>query len=725
MPTKPATAAALQTAVLQQKAGRLEDALKVYQRILRTEPRNADALQMMGLIYLDQGLPEKGFQLLRRAASYAPNSSSALNNLGVELCRAGRQAEALPIFDKLLALDGASVQTRYNRLRALRDMQRDEEALAAAEQLLALDPARARALGAKGALLAAMGRSEDALAAYEAALAVGPGSSAQQAELLFARGTVLEALGRLAAAGLSFEQSLNLRPDDAQCLLRLGSVLFAQHRLDAALEVYGLAAGQPDVAVAALNHKAAVLLELGHLAEARDAFASLIELAPGFDYAAGQLLYAQLGLCNWTGYEAATLDIRRRTLRGERAALPLCVLAHEPSPAVQLRCAQTLVAHRFAPVLAAPAATARGSGRIHIAYVSADFRNHAVCFLMAGVFEQHDRARFEVTAISFGKPEASDYGRRVHAAFDHFIDASDMSDAETAETARSMGIDIAIDLMGHTAGCRPGLLARRVAPIQVNYLGYPGSFGADYIDAIIADHIVIPPGFEAFYSERVVRLPGCFQANDDRRQVGPMPDREEAGLPPQGLVFCCFSGLHKLTPDLFAAFMRIIAAVPGSVLWLAAGGNAAAQANLRCAAVGLDIDPARLRFASALPYPDHLARLRLADLALDTYPFNGGATASDALWSGVPLVSLMGESFASRMGGSLLNALGLTELAARDMAEFERIAVGLACDAARLAAVKARLAAAARASTLFQTGPFCRALEAALASLPARLRSHG
>ena len=280
-----------------------------------------------------------------------------------------------------------------------------------------------------------------------------------------------------------------------------------------------------------------------------------------------------------------------------------------------------------------------------------------------------------------------------------------------------MGIDIAVDLTGHTAGCRPGLLARRIAPVQVNYLGYPGSFGADYVDAIIADETVIPPGYEAFYSERVIRLPGCFQANDDRRRAGATPSREAAGLPPAGLVFCCFSGLHKLTPGLFAAFMRILGAVPGSVLWLEAGGNGAAQTNLRGAAMGLNIDPARLRFASALPYPDHLARLRRADLALDTFPFNGGTTASDALWSGVPLVSLMGESFASRMGSSLLNALGLGELVARDVAEFERIAVSLACDAARLAALKARLALAARMGPLFQTASLCRALETALASL--------
>ncbi len=730
MAAKPATSAALQAAVLHQQAGRLDEARKIYQRVLRTEPRNADALQMLGLVWLDQGMADKGFQLLRRAASYAPKSASALNNLAVELCRAGQQAEALPYFDRLIALDGASIEARYNRLRALSDLQRDAEALEAADELVAIDPAKPRAQHSRGKLLQSLGRESEALAAYEAALAAGSTPLPLRADLLFARGTALEALGRLTEAGASFEAALNLRPDDAQCLLRLGNLLFAQRRFGAALEVYSLALAHPDVAVVALSHRAAVLLELGRLTEARDAFASLLEQSPGFDYARGQWLHAKLRLCDWADYDAAVADLRTRIERGERAVLPLCALAHEPSPVVQLRCAQIFAAQYYPPLQSALSLWAEGRAgvraqhpRIRIAYLSADFRNHAMCFLMAGVFEQHDRSRFEVTAVSFGQPEDSDYGRRVHAAFDHVLDVSDMNDQEAAAAVRGLGIDVAIDLMGHTAGCRAGLLARRVAPVQVNYLGYPGSFGADYVDAIIADATVIPPGSEAHYSERVVRLPVCFQANDDQRRAGATPSREDAGLPPAGFVFCCFSGLHKLSPGLFAVFMRILAAVPGSVLWLEA--NEAAQANLRREAAAHGIDPARLVFAGPLPYPDHLGRLRLAGLALDTTPFNGGATASDALWSGVPLVSLMGESFASRMGGSLLHALGLGELIARDLAGFEQIAVTLARDAAALAAVRARLVAAGRTSAVFQTVQFARALEHALIALHARTSPTG
>jgi len=365
------------------------------------------------------------------------------------------------------------------------------------------------------------------------------------------------------------------------------------------------------------------------------------------------------------------------------------------------------------PALTSAPLDAYAHDRLRIAYLSPDFREHAVAYLMTGVLEHHDKRQFEITALSLRARDTGPYGRRIAAAVDRYVDLSRVSDAQAAEQIRALEIDVLVDLVGHTQGSRTNILAPRPAPVQVNYLGYPGTSGASYIDYLLADEYLIPPESRRHYSESIVYLPECFQANDDRRAAAAqVADRTEYGLPAQGLVLCCFNNSFKLTPDCFEIWMRLLRAHPDAVLWLVAQ-HALTQRNLRHEAQQRGVDPNRLIFAAHLAYEQHLGRLGCADLFLDTLPFNGGTTVSDALWAGLPVISCSGDAFASRMGGSLLRAVGLDELVSSDLPGYERLALALLADRRRLAAIKARLLLQRQHSVLFDTARFTRHLEAA------------
>jgi predicted O-linked N-acetylglucosamine transferase (SPINDLY family) len=344
-----------------------------------------------------------------------------------------------------------------------------------------------------------------------------------------------------------------------------------------------------------------------------------------------------------------------------------------------------------------------------------------VSYLAAGVFEHHDRARFHTTAFSIGVDDRGPTRTRLLAGFDAFRDCRGLSDAEVTAAIAAAGIDVLVDLAGHTADGRPRVMAARPAPVQVNWLGYPGTTGAAAHDYILSDAVVIPPPSRRHYAEKVAELPECFQPNDDRRPLPEPPTRRDAGLPEEGFVFCSFNAGYKLNPETFAVWMRLLARVPRSVLWLAVN-DIGARDRLRAEAERRGIEGARLVFARRQPYPRHLARLRLADLFLDTLPFNAGTTASDALWAGVPVVTCPGEAFAARMAASLLTALGLSDLVTATLADYEATALALAADSARLADCRARLAGARRTRPLFDTARFTRHLEAAYLAMWERSR---
>jgi protein O-GlcNAc transferase len=350
---------------------------------------------------------------------------------------------------------------------------------------------------------------------------------------------------------------------------------------------------------------------------------------------------------------------------------------------------------------------------VRIAYLSADFHRHATAYLMAELFERHDRSRFEIIGVSFGVDDKSEMRKRLVAAFDQFYDVRRKSDEEVAKLLHDRQVDIAIDLKGYTTDSRPGFLAYRPTPIQASYLGFPGTMGAEFIDYIIADETVVPFEHQPFYAEKIVHLPDCYQVNDTKRKIAErMPTRQEVELPEEGCVFCCFNNNWKITPEVFGVWMRLLHAVEGSVLWLL-GDNESAERNLRKEAQARGIDPARLVFAGRLPLEDHLARHRLADLFLDTLPYNAHTTASDALWVGLPVVTRLGESFAGRVAASLLNAIGLPELVTHSIEDYEALALRLAKDPSLLEGYRNRLATNRLTHPLFDTDRFRRHIEAA------------
>jgi predicted O-linked N-acetylglucosamine transferase (SPINDLY family) len=350
-------------------------------------------------------------------------------------------------------------------------------------------------------------------------------------------------------------------------------------------------------------------------------------------------------------------------------------------------------------------------GKIRLGYYSADYHEHATAFLTAGLFERHDRSRFELTAFSFGPPREDAMRRRVTAAFDRFVDVRSRSDQEVAQLSRELAIDIAVDLKGYTEGARMGIFAHRAAPVQVSYLGYPGTLAAPYIDYLVADETLIPSETRAFYTEKIAYLPHSYQANDRQRSIAErIFTREELGLPSRGFVFCCFNNAYKITPAVFDVWMRILRRVEGSVLWLLLDNERAAE-NVRREAEARGVSGSRLVFAPSMALPEHLARHRAADLFLDTHPYNAHTTASDALWAGLPVLTRSGESFAARVAGSLLKAAGLAELVTTTPEAYEALAVELATDPIHLAKLTVGLSRTRLAVPLFDTELFARHLE--------------
>ena len=542
------------------------------------------------------------------------------------------------------------------------------------------------------------------------------------AALLNNRGNVLRDLGHLDAAAEAFEQALRLAPELVEPLNNRGMVLLDLGRTREALLCFDEVLRRTPQSAEALDNRALALRMEDRVAEAAQAYAELLRVAPEFKGALANLHYARMLCCDWSHSPQEDVAVLE-AIRGGKPANPMALLAVSDHAALQLQGARQFAAAEgwlqpFPPLWSGEPF---GHDRIRVAYVSADFRRHAVSLLLVGVLEQHDRDRFEIIGIGSatrGPERGLASGSR--RQFDQLrVDASRLNDRQIAALIRELEIDVAVDLMGCTRSCRPRIVAQRPAPVQVYYIGYPATAGMPFLDYIIADEVVIPRERAADYQEKAVYLPDCFQPNDDRRVIGPAPSRAEAGLPAEGLVFCSFNNSYKLNPTMFDIWMRVLCQVPGSVLWLAIDSPVARE-NLREAAARR-ADPERIVLARRLDYPEHLGRLKLADLFLDTLPFNAGTTASDALWAGVPGIGLFRRRrCAVPHGDSLLQAVGLPELITTHLADYEALALTLTTQPARLDELRARLAANRQTSPLFQTKRYCRNLEAAYTEMHAR-----
>jgi predicted O-linked N-acetylglucosamine transferase (SPINDLY family) len=622
---------------------------------------------------------------------------------------AGRLEEAEQFYRRILELWRSDLPARH-MIGVLRLQQgAPAEALALLEPLIAEAPDNTDIRTQCGLARQELGRADEALADFDHALALKP----DNALTLLYRGNLLMAAGSFTPALESYDRLLQIVPGYDEAWFRRGSVLWLMDRLDEALASYTRALELNPRRFAAAFNSGTILLKLERYDEAFAAFERARALVPDHPYVLGGLASALQGGCDlarWPEYQAQAV----KAVREKSAVIvPLAFLPFSDDGALRRRCSERFVADRV-PQPGAPlwAGEQYGHDRIRVAYLSADFRQHATADLIAGLIERHDRARFEIIAISFGSDDGSAMRTRLMRGFDRFEDVRSHGDAEIARLLKDGAFDIAVDLKGHTEGSRPGILAHRPCPVQVNYLGYPGTIAAPWLDYILADARVLPFSQQPFYSEKIVHLPDCYQVNDSSRPIGAAPARSEAGLPEDGFVFCCFNAAWKITPALFDTWMRLLAAMPGSLLWLL-DDNPTARRNLKARALARGVDPARLVFAPRLPSAAHLARHRLADLFLDTLPYNAHTTASDALWAGLPVLTCQGQQFDGRVAGSLLETMGLPELVTRDLEEYETLALALAHDPARLAGLRARLAEYRLPSPLYDTDRFRRHIEAA------------
>jgi predicted O-linked N-acetylglucosamine transferase (SPINDLY family) len=624
--------------------------------------------------------------LLAQDPSYAP----ALRLGGVVAAELGRVDDAIDLMSRALARDPADAQTRSQlgvvlRVRADAGLRRSDMASAVADydRALACDAANADTHYNRANALFALNRDEEAVRGYDRAVELRP----RFAQAWQNRGVALSRLGRHGDAIASLDRALALDAASADAWINRGNALRALDRDD----------------------------------EAQDAYARAMAIAPGFEFLRGTWLHARMTVCDWSGIDQEFAQLAHGIAAGEHATPPFPALSMLSSPSILHAASRTWAAARFPERRDVPPRVERTpGGKIRVGYFAATFHEHATAYLMAQLFEAHDREAFETTAFSFG-PQTGDAMRaRVAGAFDRFVEIGARSDAEAAMLAREAGIDIAVDLMGYTRDGRPGIFACRAAPVQAAYLGYPGTMGAPYVDYAIVDRVVVPESQRGDYDEKLVYLPGCYQVNDARRpRPEAQPGREEAGLPRDAFVYCCFNNNFKLTPRMFDVWSRILRGVDHSVLWLIAD-NAWAASNLRKEAHARGVDPARLVFAPRVPLEAHLARHRLADLFLDTLPYNAHTTASDALWMGVPVLTCMGESFAGRVAASLLHAVGMPELVMPTLEAYEARAVELARDTQALRAVRDALAAKLRDAPLFDGRRFARDLEAAYRAMHAR-----
>lgn len=744
----PRDRAKLQQAFAFAQAGDNGRAAPLFRELIDRNPDNFPALHYLGLIEAEQGRLDQARPLMARSLAMRPADIQFFVNYATLLLRLGDHAAVLQACEQGLTIEADNPRLLHASAVAHYRLGRFADALARFDRIIARRPRDAGSHYLRGCALAQMARQEEALGAFDHSLRI----EANSADAWCGRGNVLQELRRFRESAAAYQKAIDLQPGHLNAWLGRGNLLLLMNSHGEACAAYErVLAGNPgqvaawnglavalgmlernaeafaalDKAIALRPANAPAWLQRGLLldktgrhAEAHAAWREAAAIDPAMPGLDGLCLRANLSLCRWQDF-AAEVDRLTAAVRGGEGFSPWSFLLVSRSMQDQLACARQWASRQCPPAHTALWNGERyGHARIRLAYVSSDFRDHPVAHLTAGLFARHDRSRFETVAISLGPRENSRMRARLEGSFERFIDIGDADDRAIAEAMRELEIDIAVDLNGFTEGSRPNVFAQRPAPVQVSYLGYAGTLGHASWDYIIGDRFVIPDEARHHYAERVVRLPGSFMVNDrDRPVAARTPSRSEAGLPARGFVFCAFNKRTKISPDLFDVWMRLLGAVEDSVLWLSPAPPPAAE-NLRGEAAARGISPGRIVFAARVPSgEDHLARHRLADLFLDTLPYNAHSTAADALWAGLPVLTCAGETFAGRVAGSLNRAVGLPELVTTSVADYEALALALARDPARLQALRERLVRGRDTAALFDTAGFTRHIEQAFLTM--------
>jgi protein O-GlcNAc transferase len=706
--------------VLLQSLKRLDEALQSCDRTIELKPDSAWAYSNRGSVLRDLQRFDEALSSYDRAIELKADFADAFSNRGNALRKLGRFDEALLSYNRAIELQPSDADGYNHKGNTLGELKRFDEALQSYNSAIELNPRSAWAYNNLGNALLKLERFDEALRSFNRAIEVKPDSAWAYNN----RGNALSHLKRFDEALLSYNRAIELNPTYAHAHNNRGNTLRILERFDEAVLSYNRAIEhEPDYA-AAFHNRGDALSDLKRLDEALLSYAQAVTLNPDIDFSFGALLFTKMLICDFSDLKQGLDTCLMELEQGKKVCAPFEMLAISGSAELQRKAAEIYVGAQHPSCTTLPTIRKHPiHKKVRLGYFSADYYNHPTMQLIAELFELHDKSRFELIAFSFGPDQIDEMHSRAVRAFDKFIDVRNQSDRNVALLSRSMEVDIAIDLKGFTLNHRAGIFSCRAAPIQVNYLGYPGTMGADYIDYIVADPTLIPEESKRHYREKIVYLPNSYQVNDRTRPIsGSVLDRTELGLPSTGFVFCCFNNNFKITQSVFECWMRILTQVEGSVLWLLAGNEWAAK-NLKSKALAAGVSGERIIFGQRLPLGDHLARLRSADLFLDTLPYNAHTTASETLWTGLPVLTCVGEAFESRVAASLLNAVGLPELVTTTLEAYEALAIDLARHPNKLAAIKQKLARNRLTTPLFDTKLFTKHLEAAYVAMYERFQA--
>jgi len=673
----------LQAALHYHQNGQLPQAESAYRQLLNTQPRNAPALHLLGVLCYQTSRPEEAVSLIEKALQIEPRNSDYLSNYGLALRANGKLSEAINAYQKASQLSPKDMDIQLNLGNAYHEADRFEEAAGCYRRVFRFNQdmevrdALCAALQALGNQCHLAGRYAQAEACYEEAVQYHAGDAISYYNL----GNAQRELGKPAEAATNYRLALKLVPNDADTHNNLGNVL----------------------------------REMGDLEQAIASYETALKLNPQLYHAKVHLVHQKQHICDWAGLDEAVTEIRRWVKNIPEAQIsPFAYLAMPGTTAAeQKQCADNWLHNRYGNILKQASQytfSKQDKAKLRIGYLSADFRLHPLAYLISELIELHNGDRFEVFAYSYGPDDKSTERKRLQQAFDQFIDIRHLSMQEAANKIASDQIDILVDLTGFTQSSRSNIVALHPAPITVNWLGYPGTMGTGLFDYLISDNFIIPPESVNDYAEKLILMPYCYQPNDRKRPIGKTPARVDYDLPEDAFVFCCFNQSFKILPTIFDTWMRILKLVPNSVLWLLEC-NAKAKQNLIAEAVKRGIESNRLIFAPRVNLADHLARHALADLFLDTLPYNAHTTTSDALWMCLPVLTVAGETFSGRVAGSLLHASNLPELVTSSLIEYEALAADLANNPAKLESYRSRLQFNSEQLPLFNTPKFRDDLE--------------
>ena len=700
-----------------QEIGRFNDALIIFDRLIELNPSDADHYFNRGNAFQRLNQFERAVADYDQAIDITPNHSQALYSRGNALQGLKHYEEAVASYAKAIAINPKYSDAHHNQGNAFQILNLFEEALASFDRAIEFSPYQADSHSNRGNVLLKLKRFDEALASYARAIEISP----DYADAYLNLGNALLEVKRFDDALSSYSEAIKINPDLSDAYSNRGNTLLELKIFDQAIANYDRAIQLNPSYAAALFNRGHALLGLNQKDEALTSYKKALTLAPEQKYLWVTQLHTQMHLCDWTDLPNELKKLELSIANELMVLFPFPVLGLIDEPELQLKVSRFYVNEDF------PASNMTGKfkktyagEKIRIGYYSADFHNHATSYLIAELFETHDKHKFELFGFSFGSYQQDEMRKRVASGFTHFYDVTHQSDRDVAQMSRDLGIDIAVDLKGFTQDSRVGIFAEKCAPVQINYLGYPGTLAAPYYDYIVADKILIPKQNQKYYTEKIIYLPNSYQVNDSKRTISPkLFTKQELGLPEHSFVFCCFNNNYKILPATFDVWMRILNKVDNSVLWLLEDSTTGAN-NLRKEAEKRGVNPSRLVFAPRMKLEDHLARHRCADLFLDTLPYNAHTTASDALWAGLPVLTNIGQSFAARVAASLLNAMQLPELIAKTDEEYEHRAIEMATNPLGIAEIKAKLEQNRLTSPLFNGQLFAHHIELAFIEIHRR-----